>query len=263
MKFRQLAAILLSVVMLLTLFTSCEGFSLAEPTPKELLLIASANMLANPYEMTIGINMSSDNKDVNNAVSIVNGDYVAKVDGKNMDMTMSVAGVEVNYLLVDDVVYMDMYGIKVKIPVDDKQSGEIMGDIIGTFDGSVEGFGNLDDATVTKEKGITTITINGVGDFINDMIDGISEDMGADKTGLDISVNKEKTNIVVVLDAKKYYKSMTVNMSLDYAYEGVEEKISVDCVYEYTFDFSEDFTVTAPENADEYINMDYDDIYGK
>ena len=263
MKFRQLAAILLSVVMLLTLFTSCEGFSFAEPKPKELLLLASANMLANPYEMNIGIDMSSSNEEVNAAVSLVNGDYTAKVDGKNVAMNMSVAGVSVDYLLVDDVIYMDMYGIKVKISVNNDQAGEIMGDIIGTFDGSVEGFGDLDNATMTKENGLTTITINGVGGMINEMIDDLDDDMGTEDVGLDISVNEEKTSIVVVIDAENNYKSMKVNMSLEYAYEGVEEKIGVDCVYYYTFDFSEDFTITAPENADEYITMDYDAVYGK
>lgn len=255
MKLRHFTAILLSVVMLFTVLTACD----LQASPKDLLLLASANMLSNPYEMNIDINMSSDNEIVNQGVSIFNGNYKAKVDGKNMEMTMSVAGVEVDYVLVDDVIYMDMGGFKVKVPVEGEQAEAIMGDIIGSFDGSADGFGDLENATMTKENGLTTITINGAGDLINGLIGDISDEFDE---GVTMTVNPEKTSAVVVLDSSFNYKSMTLNMSLDYGHEEMEEKISVDCVYKYTFDFSNKFTVTAPENADSYMNMDFDAIYG-
>lgn len=256
MKIRQLAAILLSIIMLFTLLTSCE----LQPTAEELLLIASANMLANPYEMTIDISMSSDNKEVNDIMSMVNGTYSARVDGDNLEMTMAVAGVEVDYLLVDDVIYMNMYGLKVKMPVNTEQTDELFGEIIGSFDGSVDGLGKLKDATMTSENGLTTITINGAGALVNEAIEKFGDTLGDDVV---ITANEEKTSIVIVLDEDNFYKSMTMNMALEYSVEGLDEKVSVDLKYDYTFDFSEDFEIVAPDDADSYVSMDYDDIYGK
>ncbi|MBQ8408884.1 MAG: hypothetical protein IJY39_08475 [Clostridia bacterium] len=256
MRITKIFAVVMSVLMMLALFTACEE----EKTPAELEAVAAQKLLEEPCAITTEMNYSCDDEQMNAVFEEMSGmEMTVYMDGTNFAMDMELYGEKVGYVYVDNTMYIDVMGMKMRMALTAEQAMEMMGS--GSTEmtaGSVNSFKEV--TVVLNDDGSTTITCKGLSDDDNAMIDSMMGELGSTE-GVEASVDAENMTLVIVIDKDGFYKSMDVDMAmtLDIEDYGV---VNVDADMTMTYDFEAGKEITAPEDADSYEQVDADDFLG-
>lgn len=261
MKLKRLIAVFMCLVMVFAVLTSCNNETAPkELTPEEMYDKAAENLLKVPYVATMTMDYSSDNEEVNSVFESMSGmELKINMDGTNFSMDMEMMGITVNYICVDNVLYMEMMGMKVKSELTDEQMKEFSGDYTGSsFTGvSLDDFNTVN--SVKNEDGSYTITCKGLKGDGADLIDSVLGNVGTDEAS--VTIDKENLEYVFVIDKDCNYKSITASMSMNVEVDELGV-VSVDATVKTETDFANGQKVTAPANADEYTEMPAEELIG-
>ena len=252
-KFLSLALALMMIVSLFAM-TSCEK------EPKEQLEAANKALTEKPYTMTMKMNLTADNSDVQEILDAMNVEVPVTIDGNNMflDMTMDMMGqsVAMKMTLVDKVLYynMDLAGMamKMKATLNDEQLADFVNKNGAEMPVDYTMFAELKSE---KKDGKTVITCTGINDegkkALNDELASSLGDMGKATVG-DLSYN------ITLKDGK--YESMDLSCTYTVTVSGVS--VSVTMKIGATFAYDKVAAVTAPADAAEYKEVDYSEMMG-
>ncbi len=256
-KFLSLALALMMILSLATL-TACEQ------EPKEMLEAAAAALEKAPYKMTMKMNFSSDNEEMNEIFEMMNMEIPVTVDGDNlsMDMTMDMGellggSMTAHVVLFDKVMYYDMafgaLSMKMKTTLNDEQLAEFAAENGVEMPVDYEQFANF---TAEKKDGKTVISCTGITEegkkLLNEEIAGALASMdGSAEMG-------DLTYTITLADGK--YESM--DLSCTYTVTVAGESVSVTMVMGSTFAYDDVAAIAAPADADSYEEVDYSDLLG-
>lgn len=253
---KKIFALVLVLSMICCMFVACESDPAVAAIKK-----ADEALLNTPYAMTMKMDFSSSNAQLDEALSVMCVEVPVVVDGKNMamDLNMSVEGVDVkaDVVVYDMVMYYDMYmmgqSILFKCNMTDEQFAQFNESSNTQMPIGVEGFTNY---TMEEKDGKQIITSGEVTDKgleeLNKMVNEAVASMGAGASYNEITYN------VVLSDGK--YESMAMNANYSVTVSGQTFDVSMSISAEFTYgDFD---PVVKPENADAYTEVDYSDLMG-
>ena len=253
---KKIVSIALALMMIVSLFamTSCEK------QPKEQLEAADKALAEKPYTMTMKMNFTADNSDVQEILDAMNVEVPVTIDGNNMflDMTMDVMGqsVAMKMTLVDKVLYynMDLAGMamKMKATLNDEQMAEFVG--TNNVEMPVD-YAMFAELKSEKKDGKTVITCTGINDegkkALNDELASSLGEMGEATVG-DLSYT------ITLKDGK--YDAM--DLSCTYTVTVMGESVSVTMKIGATFAYDKVAAVAAPDDAADYEEVDFGDLMG-
>ncbi len=251
MKFTRIIAAIVCAFMLLAIFAGCQK----EPSAEELLAKAGLQMLDKQFEMTMTMDFSCDDAELDEAFSTVSSsETVIVVDGKNVRMDMTVLDQKITVLCVNDIVYMDLFGMKIKSFLSEDDYSEMFGEIDEMADMELDEFNSVE--VKDNADGGKTIVCNG---FSDKFASALTESAGDIEGVLNIDVDDESSSLTVVLDKDGNFASMGVDITMILLVEG-KDYISVDASIDYAFDYTKGEELTYPEDADQYGTIDPDYI---
>lgn len=274
MKKIKISVIILSLLMLFAVFTACDGKenetetqteleTVTEPvelTPDELCKAAAEKAASQRYITSMKMNYTSDNAMMNTVLeSMSNIVTSVNIDGNNYAVTMSLMGMDMKYILVDNTVYFDILGEKQKATLTDEQYEEFKNATLGAASADlslISAYNTVD--TVKYEDGSITIVCKGLSDEVNALTDSIVADMEGAGT---VNINADTFECDITIDSDGNYKSATVHMDMALQIDGVGS-IKVSCDIEMTYDFVNAQPVTAPVDADSYTEIPAEDLLG-
>lgn len=236
---KRLIALILTLTTVIAAFASCA----APKTAEELIAEADAAMAANPYKATMSMSMDCDNDLLASTFENMNYEFTAYVDGNNYITEM---GEGATVTVVDGVSYTkysfgnEEYKIKDTLSESEIADGMAQFDVNETFDTEI--FENKELANVDGKSVITFTAIKAdeVDEFLGDAF-GALED--ADLTLDDLKL------VITLKDGKYESVVMTFGISM----EVMTVSASIDCEVKMTIDHGAGKTVTAPEDADSYV----------
>lgn len=252
---KRVFSLLLVLAMTCCLFVSCSS------TPEEVIDKADAALLAAPYQMTVSMNFSSDNEELNEVLSYINLTMPIVIDGENMSMQTSteVMGEPLTVLMsvVDRTMYVSssMQGIyaKMKCPLSDEQYKETTEDAFESVPLSTEDFETL---TIKTEDGRQIVTCEGLSatgqaklqDLIGDKLGDVAVDIGVSNVSFSLSLKDDKYEKMTLgctytMTVEEQTCTFTMQLNADFAYDGIA-------------------AVTAPADADSYRTVDFSEING-
>lgn len=225
-------------------------------TPQSLIEKANAALQNEPYQMTMKMDFSCDNEELNKIFSIMNLEIPVTVDGKNlaMDMSMDImgtsAGVEV--IVADMVMYYNIkvlgQNVKMKATMNEEQYQEFMEENNTQMAVSPEDFGEL---TVEKKDGKKYIACAKISDEalkeLNEMMEEALDSVGGKATVDEVSYG------VTLAEGK--YEAM--DMTCVYTVTVGEETCTVTFKLGAAFTYDNVAKITAPADADQYQSVDY------
>lgn len=272
MKRIRISVLILSLLMLFAVFTACDGKeneteteleTVAEPvelTPDELCKAAAEKAASQRYIMSMKMNYNSDNAMMNTVFeSMSNMVTSVNVDGNNYAVTMSLMGIDMKYILVDNTVYVDILGEKQKATLTDQQYEEFKNAALGAASADlsvISAYNTVD--TVKYEDGSIAIVCKGLSDEANALTDSIVADMEGAGT---VNINADTFECDITIDSDGKYKGVTVHMDMALQIDGVGS-IQVSCDIEMTYDFVNAQPVTAPVDGDSYTEIPAEDLFG-
>ncbi|MBE6585757.1 MAG: hypothetical protein E7645_04420 [Ruminococcaceae bacterium] len=268
---KKILVLLLSLVMVLSMFVACETPNVegekteapteapTEATPQSVMEAADQAMLSAPYKMTMKMAYSSDNAELNEVYKQMDMEIPMIVDGNNMsmDMSMEMEGITIKMLMtiVDKTLYYDMeimgQSQKVKCSLTDKQLEDFMKENNAQLPVSPEEFGKISMEEKDGKFLISCDEITAEGTkMLNDLMAGSLGDV-------DLTID-DITFTMTIADNK--YESM--NMGTTCSMNIGDTKTSVTLDADVLFDYENVAPITAPEDADSYQEMSYDDLMG-
>ncbi len=256
MKLTRIFSVILCLVLLASTLVACEK----EPTLIEVEAKAAANLLKEPYLMTVSIDYSCDNEKMDPYFKQMSGMPVEMyMDGTDMEMSMDVMNMRMTYTLVDKTVYMNFMGQKLKMELDDEEYKEFINENAGgsAMELSVEDFANSE--MTVDEDGNYVISCKSHNGGANPIIDKINESLKA--MGDKVSVDSESFKYVVVVDSEYKLSKVSMNIKINMEAPSVGQ-MTVNVGYNIGIDYSKGKEINAPEDADKYTVMDGDSIFG-
>lgn len=248
------------LALILVLTVMC-GMLAACDTPQSLLEKAEAALQNEPYQMTMKMEFSSDNKDLNEIFSIMNMEVPVTVDGKNiaMDMSMDImgtsAGVEV--IVADMVMYynIELMGqqVKMKATMNEEQYKEFMEENNTEMMVNPEDFGEL---TVEKKDGKKYIACAKIS---NEALEELNEMMEEALDAVDGKAAVKEVSYGVMLADGKYE---TMDMTCVYTVTAGGETYTVTFKLGAAFTYDNVAKITAPADADQYQSVDIGQLMG-
>ena len=225
-------------------------------TPQSLIEKANAALQNEPYQMTMKMEFSSDNKDLNEIFSIMNMEVPVTVDGKNiaMDMSMDImgtsAGVEV--IVADMMMYynIEVMGqqVKMKATMNEEQYKEFMAENNTEMMVNPEDFGEL---TVEKKDGKKYIACAKIS---NEALEELNEMMEEALDAVDGKAAVKEVSYGVMLADGKYE---TMDMTCVYTVTAGGETYTVTFKLGAAFTYDSVAKITAPADADQYQRVDF------
>ncbi len=253
---KKIFSLMLVLSMICCMFVACENDPAVAAIKK-----ADDALLKTPYAMTMKMDFSSTNPQLDEALSMMCVEVPTVVDGKNMSMelNMNVQGVAVkaDVVVYDMVMYYDMYmmgqSMLFKCNMTDKQFAQFNESSNTQMPIGVDGFTKY---TMEEKDGKQYITSGEVTDKgleeLNKMVNESVASMGASASYNEITYN------VVLSDGK--YESVAMDAKYSVTVSGQTFDVTMSISAEYTYgDFE---PVVKPENADAYTEMDYEDLMG-
>ncbi len=269
---KKLTSVLLALVLILSLFTltGCKeqlesllpGTSTAQgENPEELLAAASQSLTERPYTMTMKMEFSSDNQEMNAVFEMMNMEIPVTIDGENlsMDMSMDIMGetMTTKMILVDKVLYYDVQfaGVsqKMKATLSDQQFAEFMGEQTVGMPVDYSEFAVLKAET---KNGKTVISCEGITDAgkkaLNDLMASSLEGSGGSAAIGDF------TYTITLKDGK--YEAMDLTCTYTVTVAGLSVSVTMTMGADICYDNVP--AITVPADADAYTAIDYDDLMG-
>lgn len=258
-KITKVLALCLALVMAMMFATSCDLNS-----PQSVTKMADNALNNKPYQVTMTINYSSENAQMNSAFAMINGtEFVIKADGVDFIMTnsMSIQGMSLNtsYTAIDGMIYLEQTVKSGSVKQSQKQKAEITDEQYEEFVAAnnvkvVSGLSEFDEIEMEKtEDGYKLTCLGGAEGMIKDIKEGFKSSMG------DADLELEVENVKLVAEVKdRKYDNMV--LTFDFAIVSSGVSIIVSCELEMDYDYDVEFTVAVPEDADKYELVDYDKL---
>jgi len=250
MKITKIISVLLCVIMLLTVLVGCE-----QKKAETLLTQAGVQMLDKQFTMTMTMDYSCNDAELNEAFATVSDtETVIVVDGKNVRMDMTVMDQQITVLCVNNIVYMDIFGMKVKSFLSDEDYAEMFSENAELADMDLEDFISI--KVEDSANGGKTIICKG---FSEELASAMTEGAGAVDGVQNIDVDEEGSNVTINLDKDGNFESIAIELTMTLL---VVDKgyVTVDASMDYTFDYTKGEKLTYPEDADQYGTIDPDYI---
>ncbi len=254
---KRITSALLALVLVVCMFTltSCEEDA------KTLLENAAKALTETPYIMTMKLDFTSDNAEVNEVLGMMNMEIPVTIDGENlyMDMSVDVMGqsVSTKMTLVDKVLYYDisLAGIsqKMKATLSDSELAEFMGKQSVEMPIDYSQFAEL---TAEVKDGKTIITCSGITD---EGKKALNDEMAATLEALGGSVELENLSYTLTLEDGKF-EAMDLSCTYTVSIEG--ETVSTTMNMGTTFKYEDVDPITVPADADSYSSVDYGSMLG-
>lgn len=253
---KKILALVLVLAMISCMFVACENDPAVSAIKK-----ADEALQKTPYAMTMKMDFSSSNPDIDKALSVMCVEVPTVVDGKNMSMelNMNVEGIAVkaDVVVYDMIMYynMSMMGQKMlfKCKMNDKQFEQFNQSSNTQMPIDVDSFAKFTMEEKDGKQIITSAEVTKKGlDELNKIANDAIASMGASASYDEITYN------VVLKDGK--YESVAMDAKYSVTVSGQTFDFSLSISAEYTYgDFD---PVVKPENADAYTEMDYEDLMG-
>lgn len=262
MKTARFISIFLVLALVFGCVVSCGANEL---DPVKLVENAENEIAKKPYSIEMDMSFTTSNtqyKSVFEAMSIE--DVKVLVDGKNVNMSMNMdsRGIKTSmeYTIFNRVMYVNMslsgYGQKQTVKQKANMSAEEVREFLG--DNGVDSellISDFAECSMTKDGDAYIISCTGITDDIEDVlldkVSGIAD--GADIEISDVSYR------ITIEDGK--YDS--VYLYCDYAMTAGSETVEFTMKTTMEFDYDDEVKITAPADADEYVEVDYSEISGK
>ena len=238
-------------------FSSCEDID-----AKRLEAEAAVKLLEAPYVLDMEMNMSYSGDDSD---SLIGSDDMGtslsmNIDGTRFKMNAGSGVMQIEYIFVDNILYMNMMGSKLKA----EMSAAEVEDMLGA---GASGIGKMSECSFSHVKtqkgsdGKVTISYKGLQGDGNELISSLMEDISGVGDGEDdIKFEKSDFEYVAVIDKSGRYESMEITIVMNTSVEG--EKLSLIAKMTMRFDYENAVKVSAPEDADEYYDVgDIGDIF--
>ena len=249
------------------LLVSLAVFSLAAcaKTPEELLEKAEEALEEESFSAEISMHFSSSDPTISDIVSAISDmEYVLVCDGDKLrmivEMELEDVDVEVALTLVDDTAYMKLtaesggqsQAMKYKAAVTKEQAAELLG-----TSNAASGISPLNFTSITLDEadGDKIITCTNPNDTVMSEIN----DLLGSYLGEDAAAEIKNVKFVHKLDDGRYDES---RLSFDVVLEIMGEEYTMSAALEIDFDFEKDVKVSAPNDADKYEEISYDDLLG-
>ena len=248
MKITKIAALFLGLMMLLSLFTACDM-----DDPKAMQANAALKLLEAPYIMTMKMNYSCDDEEINQVLQGLSSEseMSMNVDGKNFILQMKTYGQKVEYVFADNVLYIDMMGIKMKSEVGEEDIDEVIDISASNFDDlSVDAFSSV--KTNKRADGSVEISCKGFTSEANEMISSLLESLEAIGDTTKVEIDKKKFEYVVVIGKDGRYESISMFLIINIDVDG--DKLAVKYDASMTFNYEDAVKVNAPADADDYFD---------
>lgn len=248
MKITKIAALLLGLILLLSLFTACDM-----DDPKAMQANAALKLLEAPYIMTMTMDYSCDDAKINQVLQsfVSDSEMSMNVDGKNFILKMKTLGQKVEYVFADNVLYLEMMGIKMKSEVSEEDIGEVL-DIGASYidDLSVEAFSSV--KTDKRADGSVEISCKGFTSEANEMISSLLDSLKAIGDSTKVELDKDKFEYVVVIGKDGKYESISMSLIINIDVDG--DKLEVKYKANMAFNYEDAVKVKAPADADDYFD---------
>ena len=247
MKITKLAALFLGLMMLLSLFTACDM-----DDPKAMQANAALKLLEAPYIMTMKMDYSCDDAEINEVLQEISGSEISmNVDGKNFILTMTTLGQNVEYVFADNVLYMEIMGIKMKSEVSEEDIDEMLDIGVSNIDDlSVDAFSSV--KTDKRADGSVEISCKGFTSEANEMISSLLESLEAIGDTTKVEIDKDNFEYVVVIGKDGRYESISMSLIINIDVDG--DKLAVKYDANMTFNYEDAVKVNAPADADDYFD---------
>lgn len=177
-------------------------------------------------------------------------DMNVKQNGDNMKMSMQLEGVSTETVMVDDVVYMNVSGQKIKYTVPSEEMSEEIADSMGSAnlpDLAKEFFENVD--VIKSEDGTKAITLaldNDTAKEIMGIVGDQSEELGG-------TVELENIFLTMQFTEKNALDKMTLDCDMTISTMGISMTVHMAVDYKF-INFGTAPEVGVPEDADSYID---------
>lgn len=252
---KKLIPFLLVLALIGGMLTACDGTA-------AVLAKADKALEDAPYTVTMSMNFTSDNKEMNELFELMNVEVPVTIDGNNMamDMSMDVMGSKVGMKMtvVDKVLYynMDLMGqaMKMKCTLTEEQYNEFLSENNAELPVDAESFEKLSMETVDGKQ---VINCSGLLEQYVDEMNKMIADAVAALGSVDCTVG-DVGLIITVKDGK--YESM--KLSATYTITVDSESVSVTMNMNAAFSYDGVAAVTAPADADSYVETNYSEIFG-
>ena len=220
---------------------------------------AEAALLTTPYTMTMKMAFSSDNKTVDQILSIMNVEIPVTVDGKNiaMDMELDIMGATagVEAIVADMVMYYNIQvmgqNVKMKATMNEEQYEEFMAESNTEMMVDPEDFGEM---TVEKKDGKKYIACAKISDEaleeLNEMMEDALKAVGGKATVSEVSYG------VTLNDGK--YEAMDMTCVYTVTVGGETCTVTFQLSAQFAYDNVE--KITAPADADSYLEVNFGDL---
>lgn len=269
---KKITSVLLALILVLSMFalTACGEVpknpaagttTVKEPTPEELLAAADKALTVKPYTMTMKMNFTSDNAEMNEIFKMMNMEIPITIDGENlsMDMSMDLMGetMTTKMSLVDKVLYYDIQATglseKMKATLSDEQYKEFMGEQAVDMPVDYSQFAEL---KAEKKGDKTVISCDGITE---EGKKALNDEMAASLAGMGGSAEIGDFSYTITLKDGKYE---AMDLSCTYTVSVSGESLSVTMTMGAAIGYDNVPAITAPADADSYTEVNYGDLMG-
>ncbi len=253
---KKILALVLMVAMLCCMMVSCEKTD-------DLLAKADDALKNEPYKVTMKSTFKADNEQLNAILSATEVEVPVIVDGENVSMELNIPelGIEgAKIIVVDQVMYMSLKvastDVKFKIALTDEEFAEFMEENNATMPVDYKYYDKYEMEKDGDKKVITCKELNEDGkkmlkERAAGMLNAMNNDSDVDYDEIDFEL--------VIKDGK--YDSQKMVMDYTIEVEGLSAEITA--TMKSSYDYSDEYKITAPKDADSYTEMDYKDVFGK
>ncbi len=254
---KKIVSVMLALVLVACMFalTSCDSV-------KPALEKADKALKEEPYVVKMSMDFECDDQTLNAVFDAMSMEIPITVDGDNMsmDLTMDLMGQSIGAKMsvVDKVLYsnVDMGALgstKMKATLNDEQLKEFASENGAEMPVDYFQFEKLE---MEKKDGKQVITCSGITTegltALNEQMGEAVKAMGAEAAAGDLSY------VITLADGK--YETVALTCSYSITVEGKTYTVSMTMNAKY--EYKDVAKVTAPSDADTYIEVGYDDIAG-
>jgi len=279
---KKIITLLMIVAMMFTLLVSCDSALKDEDLDdlpaeeeeenkkdkedskkktEELLQNADEVLAKTAYKVIMKTSFKAEDKNLDAALAANTIEIPIIIDGENlsMDMSMPALGVDRSTIVVvDKVLYMLVEAngntVKYKCSLTQEQFEKFMAENNVTMPVEYKYFNEKKVKTDDDSKIISCSKLNQAGkDMLKERAKNVLESMGNNSE----PAYDEIELALVVKDGK--YVSQEIEM--DYSITVQDQKFNVSATISSRYDYSEEYKVVLPEDADSYTEMKYEDLF--
>lgn len=228
---------------------------------EELLQNADEVLAKTAYKVIMKTSFKAEDKNLDAALAANTIEIPIIIDGENlsMDMSMPALGVDRSTIVVvDKVLYMLVEAngntVKYKCSLTQEQFEKFMAENNVTMPVEYKYFNEKKVKTDDDRKIISCSKLNQAGkDMLKERAKNVLESMGNNSE----PAYDEIELALVVKDGK--YVSQEIEM--DYSITVQDQKFNISATISSRYDYSEEYKVVLPEDADSYTEMKYEDLF--